>query len=78
MTYRGLVYSNFRTVSDFATAIGWSRNKASRIVNGIQEPDAEDMVRMAELFGICTPEKFMEIFFAPLSTKWTTSRDKAG
>ena len=71
MTYRGLVFSKYKNISEFASAIGWSRNKASRIVNGIQEPDADDMEKMAEVLGIKTPEAFISIFFRNLSTKWT-------
>lgn len=73
MTYRGLVFSKYRNISEFAQAIGWSRNKASRVVNGIQEPDANDMEKMAELLDINTPEAFIDIFFKGLSTKWTNS-----
>ena len=71
MTYRGLVFSKYKNISEFASAIGWSRNKASRIINGIQEPDANDMERMAEILDIKTPESFIDIFFKNLSTKWT-------
>ena len=69
--YRGIVLSQYKSITDFAVSIGWTRNKASRIVNGKQEPDAKDMERMAEVLEINTPEKFMDIFFDKLSTKWT-------
>ena len=72
MTYRGLVFSKYKNISEFASAIGWSRNKASRIINGIQEPDANDMEKMAEVLDIKTPEAFISIFFRNMSTKWTT------
>ena len=71
MTYRGLVFSKYKNISEFASAIGWSRNKASRIINGIQKPDANDMEKMAEALDIKTPEAFMGIFFRNLSAKWT-------
>ena len=72
MTYRGLVFSKYKNISEFACAIGWSRNKASRIINGIQEPDVNDMEKMAEVLDIKTPEAFISIFFRNMSTKWTT------
>lgn len=72
MGYRSLVLGKYKSIAEFADAIGWSRNKASRIVNGVQEPDANEMEQMAELFGIKTAEQFMNIFFANLSTKWTS------
>ena len=71
--FRGLIFSRYKNITEFAAAIGWTRNKASRIANGIQEPDAEDMERMADALGITSPEEFMNIFFKALSTKWTMS-----
>ena len=73
--YRGLIFSKYKSITEFAAAIGWTRNKASRIANGIQEPDAEDMERMADALDIVSPEQFMNVFFRQLSTKWT---DAAG
>lgn len=70
--YRGLIFSHYKNITEFAQAVGWTRNKASRIANGIQEPDAEDMERMADALGINSPEQFMHIFFKSLSTKWTS------
>ena len=69
--YRGIVFSKFKNITEFAVSAGWTRNKASRIVNGKQEPDARDMEKMAEILEINTPEEFMNIFFDRLSTKWT-------
>ena len=77
MGYRSLVLGKYKSIAEFADAIGWSRNKASRIVNGVQEPDAEEMEQMAELFGINTADRFMEFFFARLSTKWTDGGGKS-
>lgn len=72
--YRGLIFSHYKSITEFAAAAGWTRNKASRIANGIQEPDAEDMEIMADVLGITTPEQFMRIFFRGLSTKWTEQK----
>ena len=74
MGYRGLVYAKYRNITEFAEAIGWSRNKASRIVNGVQEPDAKEMEQMANVLGIDSPEEFARIFFNKLSTMWTANK----
>ena len=65
--YRGLIFSKYKNITEFASAVGWTRNKASRIANGIQEPDAEDMEKMADALGINSPEQFMHVFFRQLS-----------
>ena len=52
LTIRGLVFSKFSSISEFANAIGWQRNKAARIINKKQEPskkDMEDMITVLEI-----------------------------
>ena len=71
ITLRGVVMSKYKTSGECAQAIGWKRNKASRIVNGIQDPDITDMELLARTLDIKTQEDFIRIFFAPLSTLWT-------
>ena len=66
---RGAVFTRFTSISEFADAIGWSRQKASRIVNGIQRPTAEDMEAIAECLGIKDADEFMSVFFTSVSTK---------
>ena len=73
ITLRGAVMSKYRTIGDFAKDIGWKRNKASRIVNGVQEPSITDMEQLARTLDLKTQEDFIRIFFAPLSTKWTAN-----
>ena len=68
-TIRGAVFSKFPSVSSFAKAIGWKRNKASRIVNGEQSPSVEDMERMAVCLNIPDATTFMSIFFPQAFTK---------
>jgi len=65
---RGLVYSKYKTIGEFAKVIGWQRNKASRIINGPQEPDSDDMRKVAELFNLSS-EDFVDIFFEKQFTK---------
>lgn len=71
MSIRGLVLSKYKSISAFAREIGWGRQKAQRILNGIQEPTLSDIEKMAFLLNIKTAETFTCIFFASLSTKWT-------
>lgn len=66
---RGAVFGKFKSISSFAEAIGWGRNKASRIVNGIQHPSAEDMEQIAECLEITDASVFVSIFFPAVFTK---------
>lgn len=66
---RGLVFSMYPSIASFANSIGWKRNKASRIVNGVQRPSAEDMEAMSKCLKISDPEIFVSIFFADMFTK---------
>lgn len=40
---RGLIYSNFDSESQFANAIGWPRQRVSKITNGTKEPDIDEL-----------------------------------
>lgn len=66
---RGAVFSKFSSITSFADAVGWKRNKASRILNGIQKPSADDMEQMADCLNIQDANVFVSIFFPQLSTK---------
>lgn len=68
---RGLVYSKYKTISEFADAVGWKRGKAGRILSGTQEMDVSDIQTVAQALGICSREEFTLIFFPALSTMWT-------
>lgn len=76
MGYRGIIFTKFKNITEFAEAVGWSRNKASRIVNGVQEPNANEMEQMANVLGVKSPEEFAAIFFNRLSTMWTENKKK--
>lgn len=71
LTLRGAVLSKFKSISEFARAIGWKANKASRIINGVQTPSVDEIIEMSECLGIDSPEVFIQIFFSSMSTKWT-------
>lgn len=66
--FRGLVYSKYKSMQEFSTAIGWQRNKTARIMNGVQEPNSEEMRTIAELFHLSSNE-FIDIFFENQFTK---------
>lgn len=70
---RGLVLSQYKTLTSFADAIGWSKNKTYRVVNQITEPTIDEIVHMTNHLQIDSKEAFMDIFFKSLSTKWTSS-----
>jgi len=63
ITFRGLVYSKFKTIADFAQAIGWTRQKATNIVNGLQEPSLDDTDKMAKALDLTLDETAR--FFLP-------------
>lgn len=59
---RGAVMSRFRSYSDFAKALGWSTPKVSRIINGVQNPDVEEMKLMAKVLGVENAEEIVALF----------------
>lgn len=59
---RGAVMSRFRSYSDFAKALGWSTPKVSRIINGAQNPDVEEMKLMAKVLGVENAEEIVALF----------------
>lgn len=67
---KGKVLGQFYSISAFAKAIGWTRNKASRIVNEVQEPTIDDIVSITNVLNLSEAE-FFNIFFTPLSTMCT-------
>lgn len=71
-TLKGLILQKFYTISAFADSVGWSRNKASRIINGLQEPSIPDIVAICEALDL-TEKEFFDIFFIQLSTMCTQS-----
>ena len=64
------VLGKFFSITAFAKAIGWSRNKASRVVNGVQEPSCDDIVDLTNILELNEAE-FFAIFYTSLSTMCT-------
>lgn len=40
---RGLIYANYDSESQFADALGWPRQRISKITNGVKEPDIDEL-----------------------------------
>lgn len=68
ITLKGVVLSKYGSVQKFAQAIGWNRNKAIRILNGIQRITAKDIDEIASILDISSSDTFMQLFFARLFT----------
>ena len=68
--FRGVIFGKYKTIKEFSDAIGWNRNKTSRFLNGVQEPNSEEMRKFAEFFQL-SPDEFIEIFF---ENQFTTTR----
>ncbi len=49
---RGLIYSKFKSISELASSLGWTRQKATNIVNGVSEPSLSDTDELAKALGI--------------------------
>ena len=67
---RGAVLTKFPSISAFAIAMEWDRKKASRIVNRVQKPTADDMMKMARLLDIRDADSFISIFLPSVHTMW--------
>ena len=63
ISLRGVILSKYKTIGDFAVAVDWKRNKASRIVNGIQEPNIKDICVLTKTLNIQDQGTFIKIFF---------------
>lgn len=65
--FRGLVYSKYKSIANFAQAIGWTRQKATNIVNGVQEPSLDDTDKMAKALNLTFSETAQ--FFLPAKSQ---------
>jgi hypothetical protein len=69
---KGIVLQKFFSITNFAAAMKWSRNKATRILNGVSEPTIDDIVGMTEVLEL-DEKTFFVIFFSRLSTMCTST-----
>lgn len=68
LNLRGAVLQKYPSASAFGKAMGWPRQKASDIMNGRRQPDADEMILIATDLGINDAKAFMALFFPSLST----------
>lgn len=67
---RGAVLAKFPNITAFAKAMKWDRKKASRIVNRVQKPSANDMEQMARELDVRDCDSFVHIFLPTVPTMW--------
>lgn len=48
---RGLIYSLYDTEAEFASKIGWERQRLSKITNGTKEPDVNELNILSKALG---------------------------
>ncbi|MBR4193805.1 MAG: hypothetical protein IKQ54_05700 [Oscillospiraceae bacterium] len=68
LTLRGLIFTKYRSISEFATAANWKRNKASRIANGTQQPSKADMETLISVLDI-QEKQVAPVFFGSMFTE---------
>lgn len=62
---RGYVAARFKSVNQFAIALGWSYSKTMRIVNGAQQANASDIKQMVGALGLTDPGEIVSLFILP-------------
>lgn len=67
---RGAVLARFQNITCFAKELNWDRKKASRIVNRIQKPSADDMEQMARCLNVQDADSFVSLFLPSVPTLW--------
>lgn len=58
---RGEIVAEYRTQTAFADAIGWHKNKVTKMLTGKYKPDTDEVVEIAGLLHLDVP-KFCDIF----------------
>lgn len=49
---RGIVYDRYKSIAELADAIGWTRQKATNVVNGNTEPSLDDVDKLSKALGL--------------------------
>lgn len=52
---RGEIVAKFRTQHAFADAIGWHKNKVSKLVLGLYKPDTDEVAEIAQVLKLDVP-----------------------
>lgn len=63
---RGEIVAKFRTQTAFAKAIGWHKNKVSKLVLGEYKPDTDEVAEIADTLDL-DEAGFCSIFLPKLS-----------
>lgn len=58
---RGEIVAGYRTQAAFADAIGWHKNKVTKLLTGKYKPDTDEVAEIANLLHLDEP-KFCDIF----------------
>lgn len=53
---RGLIYSKFDNEAKCAQAMGWPRQRLSKITNGKKEPDVEELLELSNVLNYSLEE----------------------
>lgn len=59
----GMIHSKYESESDFANAIGWSRQRVNKITNGKKEPNLKELAQISAGLGVSF-ERIANIFLA--------------
>lgn len=70
ITLRGLAFSKYPNITELSKELGWSRQKTTRIINNVQEPTEDEMIKLIEVFNISS-KMVIPIFFPKVYTKCT-------
>jgi len=49
---RSLIYGKFDSQTDFATALGWSKQRLSKVTSGKKEPSISEVFEIANGLGV--------------------------
>ena len=60
---RGAIYTKHTNVTEFATSLGWTRQRVSMILRGKQRVDVDDARLMADKLGL-TDTETIQIFLS--------------
>ena len=52
ISLRGVVYDRYKSIAALADHVGWTRQKATNIVNMLTEPSLEDVDKLAKALGL--------------------------
>lgn len=62
---KGTIISRFGNLDALAKALGWKKDRLSRIINHRQKMTVDDMVAIGQALGITSTGELAEIFSLP-------------